>query len=409
MVSTHKDLTLSNLAHRLRKTVIVASEVANDIILLRDKPRIIDYLSVATKLGGQILETSSADFYDYFEDWRSLESDALADVVMKCLLKLPSRQIGGHEQHSIMITDLYGSEIGWVKHRQITDKTPSVDKDSDYSGPYIMEQCTDEAYAAIGRMLWENLGGHHALFGTKQNVKAGVTSGKTHRVIGLYNDDELMGQIYGSKRAIEMTDRVKKFMTCGVNRSVLLLGPPGTGKTSMMKYCAAQLGKYSLRLNVNDLEHFSAEMITDVVDVLKPECLIIDDFDRLHSSAANLMLTQLEQLNRTIKVLLVSVNNISEIDPAVIRPGRFDEIIEINDIDREVVEKLIDSDLPPKIRKELLKWPVAYINEFAKRKNVLGLEQALHEVSELKQRIEKINNRNYANHFFDQDPEHELE
>jgi len=404
MQSTHKDLRISNFAYKVKGFLEVASEVANDVINLRDNPRPVDYMSVATKLSMYVLEKYQNEFYDYFEDWYSLEGDALSDIIIRALLKLPTKTVGGADHHQLMISNVYGCEIGWVKHKQIDEKTSDIDHNNDYSGPYIMTQYMKESFDAISKLLWDSLESQHAVFGTKPNVKAGVVSDKS-RVIGLYSDVDISQNVFASKRAIEMTDRVLNFVKHDVNRSVLLLGPPGTGKTTMMKYCAAQLNMKSLRLNVADLDQFNSDILVSVIDVLKPECLIIDDFDRLHSSSANSMLTQLEQLNKVVKVMLVSVNNIQELDPAIIRPGRFDEILEIRDIDQEVILKLLDDDLPDSIRKELMKWPVAYINEFAKRKHVLGLEQALNEVSELKHRIEKINNRNYKSMIYDDELE----
>lgn len=394
--SSHKDLTRSNIAIKARKVLDVASDVAGDIIRLRDKPRIIDYMSIGAKVTQRVIDKFQGEFYDYFDDWYDLDDMPFSELIMKALKKHPTEQVGGHDGYAVMITELYGEEIGWV--RQGTGSASSNGQNEILEGPFLKFERLDESMTALGRLMWEELGTTKAVLGTTEKK---VYGGNVHATTLLCADNDLNDDVFGSTRAKELMDRIQQFTDHGTNRSVLLLGPPGTGKTTIMKYIATQLNRYTLRINVNELASLKPSIIVEAVRMLKPDVLLIDDFDRFHRNSDHTLLTHLEYVNKSVKVFMVSVNDITEIDPAVVRAGRFDEIEEITRMDPEIVERMLPDGLPKNVHNELLEWPVAYIREFMKRYDVLGPEQALREVYKLKLRIETINNAQYHSLGFD--------
>lgn len=73
-------------------------------------------------------------------------------------------------------------------------------------------------------------------------------------------------------------------------------------------------------LDVGELEFF--------VEQLRPDVIIFDDFDRAFTSA-DVALFMLENLKETFPKLVIfgTVNNLAKLDKALIRPGRFDQIL----------------------------------------------------------------------------------
>lgn len=389
---TKRDLTKSTWALRAKKAISIASDVAQDVIKLRNNPKVSDYIALGMRGAQTIISNLEGEIYNYYEDWHEISDIAFKDELIEAIQTFPTEKLGGSDVHSIMLTTVHGEEIGWIR------KSPADGRDggrrggapSIYEGPWINFDRYDETFTALGRALWEHVGHSNVVLTANTVTRYDHRSTNTR----LKPDLDIRKDIFTSKKGQELFERIKKFYDAGENRSLILLGPPGTGKTTIMKYIATQFNKFTMRINVSELADLRSETVLAAVQLMKPEILLIDDFDRFGSSSTS-MLTQIEQVNKAVKLFMVSVNDITRLDPAVIRPGRFDEIIEVCDIDEAAIDALV-ADLPDEVKSLMRTWPVAYISEFAKRYKVLGVTAALNEVAELRYRIEKINNHRYS-------------
>lgn len=128
--------------------------------------------------------------------------------------------------------------------------------------------------------------------------------------------------------------------------AMLLFGPPGTGKTSFAKAIAGRLGWPFVELLPSKLGAQGAAMMADELgrafdDLLALEHVVvfIDEVDDIASSRAARPETQAvvnELLKAMVRVrespgrlLVCATNSIAALDPAVVRPGRFDLVIPI--------------------------------------------------------------------------------
>ena len=128
--------------------------------------------------------------------------------------------------------------------------------------------------------------------------------------------------------------------------AMLLFGPPGTGKTSFAKAVAGRLGWPFVELLPSKLGAQGASMMADELgrafdDLLGLEQVVvfIDEVDDIASSRAARPETQAvvnELLKAIVRVrevpgrlLVCATNSIAALDPAVVRPGRFDLVIPI--------------------------------------------------------------------------------
>ena len=129
-------------------------------------------------------------------------------------------------------------------------------------------------------------------------------------------------------------------------RGLLLFGPPGTGKTMLMRAIANEIhAGFFLIQGSNMISGIPGETQRKLANVFKiarknmPCVLFIDEIDSIARSrrensdeAQKEILTQLLQemdgFNRLDKIIVVGATNVPQlIDPAVLRPGRFDRII----------------------------------------------------------------------------------
>ena len=132
---------------------------------------------------------------------------------------------------------------------------------------------------------------------------------------------------------------------------VLLYGPPGTGKTLIGKAVAAEASATFIRMSGSDLvQKFvgeGARLVKDVFQLARdkaPSILFIDEIDAVGGMRTHDGTTGSAEVNRTMLQLLsemdgfdtsgnvkiiAATNRVDLLDPALLRPGRFDRVIEI--------------------------------------------------------------------------------
>lgn len=194
-----------------------------------------------------------------------------------------------------------------------------------------------------------------------------------------------------SKKASEYSSYLKKCIDAGVARSVLFFGPPGTGKSTTARTIISTLGLRSFRIRVEDVANISTSTIFEAISIFEPDSIIIDDFDRLGDQVA--MLEVLEYFQRHTKLIIATVNDKRRLDDAILRPGRFDELLQIKSMDEEVVKNVLGEEHAESF--ELVKdWPIAFIQEFVKRRRFMTREEAEASTVELAQRVLEMSQYN---------------
>lgn len=140
----------------------------------------------------------------------------------------------------------------------------------------------------------------------------------------------------------------EKFSRMGINISsgILLYGPPGCGKTMLAKAIANMLfcnfmsvsGPELINKYVGDTEKELREIFNKARNQ-EPCVLFFDEIDSLCSKrgnndfqtrVVNQMLTLLDGVDEKGKVFVIgATNRIDALDKAIIRPGRFDKVLEV--------------------------------------------------------------------------------
>lgn len=125
-------------------------------------------------------------------------------------------------------------------------------------------------------------------------------------------------------------------------KGILLIGPPGTGKTHSAKACSQRLGIPMIMLewgsfrNYGSLAEYKLKSLLALVDRINRVILYLDDFDKgfagdddLSRRLAGMLLTWMQE--RTSDVLIIaSANNIEWLPPELTRSGRFDDIFKVD-------------------------------------------------------------------------------
>lgn len=144
-------------------------------------------------------------------------------------------------------------------------------------------------------------------------------------------------------------------------KAILLFGPPGTGKTSFAKGIAGRLGWLFIEISpselINEGADFEAQQLKKVfskLDGITDAVVFIDEFEELaiHPEKAtkmermisNEMLKQVPRFRQNQRVMLVCATNyIHHLNPALLRPGRFDYVLPIGPLDADAAEAVYKS------------------------------------------------------------------
>ena len=153
---------------------------------------------------------------------------------------------------------------------------------------------------------------------------------------------------------VEFLRTPERFQALGgrIPRGVLLVGPPGTGKTLLAKAVAGEASVPFFSLSGSDfVEMFvgvGAARVRDLFEQAKkhaPAIIFIDELDALgkargagsfgghdeREQTLNQLLTELDGFDTNAGVILMAATNRPEIlDPALLRPGRFDRTVAVD-------------------------------------------------------------------------------
>ena len=179
--------------------------------------------------------------------------------------------------------------------------------------------------------------------------------------------------VAGAEEAVEELREIKDFLQdpakfhaigAKIPRGVLLVGPPGTGKTLLARAVAGEAGAPFFSISGSDfVEMFvgvGASRVRDLFEQAKaqaPAIVFIDEIDAVgrHRGAGmggghdereqtlNQMLVEMDGFEAQTGVILIAATNRPDIlDPALLRPGRFDRQIVVDRPDLEGRKAILD-------------------------------------------------------------------
>lgn len=194
-------------------------------------------------------------------------------------------------------------------------------------------------------------GGGESLFGIgKSPAKLAQTNVKFSDVAGIKEEkNELM----------ELVDYLKnpgKYAAMGARapKGVILYGPPGTGKTLLAKAVAGEAGVPFFEASGSSFEDMlvgvGAKRVRDLfkkASAAAPSIIFIDEIDSVASKRGkneiagasggiadqtiNQLLAEMDGFSTNSGVIVIAATNrLDVLDPAILRPGRFDRQIQIN-------------------------------------------------------------------------------
>jgi cell division protease FtsH len=182
--------------------------------------------------------------------------------------------------------------------------------------------------------------------------------------------DDVAGIDEAKQELTEIVDFLKnpgKYRRLGgrIPRGVLLSGPPGTGKTLLARAVAGEAGVPFFSLSASEFVEaivgVGASRVRDLFDQAKqaaPAIIFIDELDAIGRSRSagvgfggsdereqtlNQILTEMDGFDPALGVIVLAATNRPEIlDPALLRPGRFDRRVSVQPPDTAGRRKILE-------------------------------------------------------------------
>ena len=314
-------------------------------------------------------------------------------IVLLCLMLFNSLVMPWFNQRKIQLVD-YGTFITMTQNQEVglvevqenqiifTDKDQTkVYKTGRMEDPELVERLTDSGaqfypeiveemspltslllywilpilvFVGIGQFLTKRMmnkaGGNGMMFGMgKSNAKIYVSSSEGIRF------DDVAGEDEAKENLTEIVDylhnpKIYQEIGASMPKGVLLVGPPGTGKTMLAKAVAGEAGVPFFSISGSEfVEMFVGMGASKVRDLFrqakeKAPCIVfIDEIDAIgkkrdgqiggndeREQTLNQLLTEMDGFEGNNGVIILAATNRPEsLDPALTRPGRFDRRVPV--------------------------------------------------------------------------------
>ena len=336
---------------------------------------------------------------------RFFRSGLLPLILIVLVVYLASSQLmgGNKNEKKTTYSEFIGMvETGQVKSavfnpnkRKISFETKagkkgSVNYESDQSGPVITKKLEDNNVnfdsKGTGTSAWWSLltgllpfillfGFWIFLMNQVQGGGSKVMSFGKSRAKRMTPDSPKIGfkDVAGVEEAVEELHEIKEFLEnpkkfqalgARIPKGVLLYGPPGTGKTLLARAVAGEAGVPFFSISGSDfVEMFvgvGASRVRDLFEQAKqaaPCIVFMDEIDAVgrHRGAGlggghdereqtlNQLLVEMDGFELKDNIILIAATNRPDIlDPALLRPGRFDRQIVVDRPDRTGRKKILE-------------------------------------------------------------------
>lgn len=169
---------------------------------------------------------------------------------------------------------------------------------------------------------------------------------KEYRIDDVILEDEIKEDVLSTINFVKNMEKYKE-IGCELPSGILLEGSPGTGKTLLAKSIASESNMNFKSIVASDfLDKYvgeSSKRVQEVFDNLKNKgggLLFIDEIDAIgvnrggddnkeYRSAMNKLLSCMNEASDNNIIVIGATNLVEQLDPALIREGRFDKVITI--------------------------------------------------------------------------------
>ena len=202
----------------------------------------------------------------------------------------------------------------------------------------------------LSKKMMNSMGGPNAMMFGKSSAKVYVKSSEGIKFSDVAGEDEAKDSLKEIVAYLHDPSRYRE-IGAAMPKGVLLVGPPGTGKTMLAKAVAGEAGVPFFSMSGSEfVEMFVGMGASKVRDLFKqakekaPCIVFIDEIDAIgqkrnsgayggndeREQTLNQLLTEMDGFEENTGVIILAATNRPEsLDPALTRPGRFDRRVPV--------------------------------------------------------------------------------
>jgi cell division protease FtsH len=282
---------------------------------------------------------------------RQIASGNVADATLKDKDHVVTGKLTDGTSYTVSFPEQYGDELT----KQLTDANVKLNVDQQRESLWVSLLFTLLPVLLLFGLFLLLM---NSMQGGNRVLNFGKAKAKQH---GDTNVKVTFADVAGCDEAVEELQEIKEFlenptrfqsMGAKIPKGVLLYGPPGTGKTLLARAVAGEAGAPFFSISGSDfVEMFvgvGASRVRDLFEQAKataPAIVFVDEIDAVgrHRGAGlggghdereqtlNQLLVEMDGFDPRSGVILIAATNRPDIlDPALLRPGRFDRQIVVD-------------------------------------------------------------------------------
>ncbi len=315
-------------------------------------------------------KVSFSTIVKYFNDEQVESFFVDDDNTLYLTLKSENKQNAEVIKYSLRSMDVFEAYLGDTVRRQYAD---GVLSEYDYVAPKVVPFWVSflpyiimiVIFVVIWMSFMNQAGGKGGKMNSFGRAKTKLGSDEKNKVLftdvaGADEEKEELTEI------VEFLKNPQKFTDLGarIPKGVLLVGPPGTGKTLLAKAVAGEAGVPFYSISGSDFVEMyvgvGASRVRDLFETARktsPSIVFIDEIDAVgrHRGAGlggghdereqtlNQLLVEMDGFGANDGVIVLAATNRPDIlDPALLRPGRFDRQVTVNYPDINGRKEILD-------------------------------------------------------------------
>ena len=188
-------------------------------------------------------------------------------------------------------------------------------------------------------------------------LKLGITPALANPRDSLILPAEVWAEVDVFLAAATSRREILRRLGLGTNRGMLVAGPPGVGKTHLVRVIASELGdRYTTILaDANAMRHMIAELYA-ASETFGPTLVVLDDIDLVlghrdsngdNGALADFLATLDGVLEREAILTIATTNDPKALDPAAQRSSRFDMVVTLPMPDEASRARILERHLAP--------------------------------------------------------------
>lgn len=261
-------------------------------------------------------------------------------------------------------------------------------------GPFCRPEDRDRLLAFVREQIWcERLGSNTLVLdvsdpGVSGDDEGGVSVNAVTERFDFASANEAFNDVEALAR------RCGAFLIGGRSRRLLFCGPPGTGKSTLARAIARELGARTILLGHETTTRLADASLVQILALLEPGVLVLNDVDRTGEHEALALLHGLEALVDQPLIAVLTANDVETLDPAILRPGRVDEIRQIPEPNAESRRLILahyadrngftlSTELTESFLERTEGFSPADIREFGEIARAVGVDMAMEELERI--------------------------